>query len=272
MNSEIWGIFAIAVSGPLALFLCGQVLIYLSGARKIQQRKPKKMVVYCDPRSPTSRTVLLLLSEKKCTFSVACVNLEKGHQKLASHKRLQPFGKVPVLKTERGDLYETEAILRYCSEVVKGPTYAPEDPWERASMDRVISMFSSYFSPHFQPIFREQVMKPKQKQTPDADVVKEAMGKLGEFFGVLETEMTKKKGFFLSGMRYSMADMCYMPAFFGLEDAGKLKELLKDRPKLSKWWEFVQKREAWDKTLSYSSRFFGPAGGGKRKKAQKKTK
>merc|ERR1719334_3119477 len=102
------------LAGPATLYLCGMVLIKLSGADKMP-KKPKYITVYIDPRSTCSRAVLFLLKEKVIPrgFRTKIVDLTKKDQKRPEHLRVHPFGKVPVLETDRGVLYETSAILRF---------------------------------------------------------------------------------------------------------------------------------------------------------------
>lgn len=60
----------------------------------------------------TSR-VLVTLLEKDLAYEFILVDIAKGAQKAEEYKRLQPFGKVPVLDDDGFIIYESRAICKY---------------------------------------------------------------------------------------------------------------------------------------------------------------
>ena len=60
----------------------------------------------------TSR-VLVTILEKQLPYELIFVDIAKGEQKSDDYKKLQPFGKVPVLEDDGFVMYESRAICKY---------------------------------------------------------------------------------------------------------------------------------------------------------------
>ncbi|WP_417434249.1 glutathione S-transferase family protein [Hoeflea sp.] len=58
-----------------------------------------------------------------------------------------PFGKIPILRHGDLTLYETLAITRYIDDRFDGPPLQPEDPVDRARMNRIISIVDTQLYP-----------------------------------------------------------------------------------------------------------------------------
>ena len=91
------------------------------------------------------RTVRMLLAEKGVTdYEQVPVNVLKGEPKSPEHRKLHPFGKVPVVEVDGFRVIETPAILRYLDAVLPGPKLVPADPKDAARADMVVSIIDSY--------------------------------------------------------------------------------------------------------------------------------
>jgi len=60
----------------------------------------------------TSR-VLVTILEKELPYELILVDIAKGEQKREDYKKLQPFGKVPVLDDDGFVIFESRAICKY---------------------------------------------------------------------------------------------------------------------------------------------------------------
>ena len=60
----------------------------------------------------TSR-VLVAILEKELPYELILVDVAKGDQKTEDYKKLQPFGKVPVLDDDGFIMFESRAICKY---------------------------------------------------------------------------------------------------------------------------------------------------------------
>lgn len=60
----------------------------------------------------TSR-VLVTILEKELPYEHILIDIAKGGQHSEDYKKLQPFGKVPVLEDDGFFIYESRAICKY---------------------------------------------------------------------------------------------------------------------------------------------------------------
>jgi glutathione S-transferase len=62
--------------------------------------------------------VLVTILEKELPYEHILIDIAKGDQKTDEYKKLQPFGKVPVLEDDGLFLYESRAICKYLARFV----------------------------------------------------------------------------------------------------------------------------------------------------------
>jgi glutathione S-transferase len=98
--------------------------------------------LYHFPISPFCRKVRLTLSEKR--VEVALVE-QRYWEPDADFLRRNPAGKVPVLKTGRHLLSESQAICEYLEETVPDPALMPRDPARRHEVRRLCAWFDDKF-------------------------------------------------------------------------------------------------------------------------------
>lgn len=60
----------------------------------------------------TSR-VLVTILEKELPYEFILIDIAKGDQKSEEYRKLQPFGKVPVLDDDGFLIFESRAICKY---------------------------------------------------------------------------------------------------------------------------------------------------------------
>ncbi len=60
----------------------------------------------------TSR-VLVTILEKELPYELILIDIYKGEHKSNDYKKLQPFGKVPVLDDDGFQIFESRAICKY---------------------------------------------------------------------------------------------------------------------------------------------------------------
>ncbi len=98
--------------------------------------------LYHQPLSPFCRKVRLVLAEKK--IEVELIE-EKPWEKRMDFLRLNPAGKVPVLRLDGLILSESGAICEYLEEVYPEPALLPHAPAERAEARRLAAWFDDKF-------------------------------------------------------------------------------------------------------------------------------
>ncbi|MBL4806775.1 MAG: glutathione S-transferase family protein [Rhodobacteraceae bacterium] len=98
--------------------------------------------LYHLPLSPFCRKVRLVLAEKK--IEVELVE-EKYWEKNLDYLRLNPSGKVPMLRIDGLILAESTAIVEYLEETHPTPRLLPRQPAERAEVRRLMGWFDDKF-------------------------------------------------------------------------------------------------------------------------------
>ncbi len=98
--------------------------------------------LYHYPLSPFSRKVRLVLAEKG--IEVELVE-ERYWEKRPDFLRMNPSGKVPVLKADKLTLAESGAICEYLDEIHPEPALFPTDIEKRAEVRRLASWFDDKF-------------------------------------------------------------------------------------------------------------------------------
>lgn len=97
--------------------------------------------IYGTKTSTCTQRVLAVLHEKKARFEFVEIDWLKGEHKSASHLKLHPFGKVPVLEDDGFVLFESRAIANYIARKFAGQGTsllpADDDLKARALFDRV---------------------------------------------------------------------------------------------------------------------------------------
>jgi glutathione S-transferase len=124
------------------------------------------LTVYGRHNSSNSAKVLWLLEALNRDYDLVLTGTGFGPTDTAEFRAMNPFGKVPVLRD--GDLivWESNAILRYLAGQY-GPTPLwPENPAERAQIDRWMDWASISFTP---PLTRLRKAR-KAGKTEDRDL------------------------------------------------------------------------------------------------------
>ena len=103
-----------------------------------------KPFLYDFAGSTYARTVRMLMTEKGVDHDSMQVNVLEGEPQQPEHLARHPFGKVPVLEHDGHRVLETTAICNYVDAVFDGPSFVPNDPWDRARMDMTTSFVDSY--------------------------------------------------------------------------------------------------------------------------------
>jgi len=98
--------------------------------------------LYHSPLSPFCRKVRLVLAEKKLEVELIEERYWEGR---ADFLRMNPAGKVPVLRENGLTLGESTAICEYLEETHPEPALLPERPAERAEVRRLVCWFDDKF-------------------------------------------------------------------------------------------------------------------------------
>lgn len=202
------------------------------------------MKLYGNPGSTCTRKVLTTLAEKGASADFVEIDLAKGEQKSAEHRKHQPFGVVPALDDNGFEMFESRAIIRYLDDTLPGPKLTPSDPKQKAKMEQWTSVEYSYFTPHAMKIIYQKLLYPMRGMATDMKVVDDAKAELGKTLDIMERELGRQP--FLAGEQFSLADISYMP-YIEYLFAGQEGELIQSRPHVAMWWKRISERPSWQK-------------------------
>lgn len=98
------------------------------------------MILYSYPATPNTRRIAIYLKEKGLAvpYEEVLIDLAKGEQQEPEFLKINPLGKVPVLKTDDGVLInQSLSIVEYLEELNPEPSMFGGSPGERASVKAV---------------------------------------------------------------------------------------------------------------------------------------
>lgn len=194
--------------------------------------------VYGDHRSTCTQRILILLEELSLKYTLHPINLFKGDHKTETFLKMQPFGKIPVVKYDDRVLFESRSILRY---IARNNTEI-EDFLGGTDVDMWLEAESQNFYPCASTIVYEMVFKELLSAgNPDTKLVQESVKRLESVLDVYESQLSENK--FIAGDHYSIADISHIPYIVQLLHCG-YKSVFRDRPNVYKWIKRIVKRDS----------------------------
>ena len=195
------------------------------------------------------RIARLALAEKGVAYRLVEIDIFAEGGRPADYAARQPFGCIPAFEHDGFRLYETGAITRYIEEAFAGPPLMPATPKGRARANQVMSVVDNYAYPAMVwGVFVEAVRAPAQGRTGDAAKIAEALGKSQICLDALEA--IAEPGGALLGGSISLADLYLAPVMRYFTMAGEGAALLIQRPRLARWWGWMQQRPSMAATKS----------------------
>jgi glutathione S-transferase len=186
------------------------------------------------------RIVRVALREKGVAFRVEEVDpfAPDAGERL---RGLHPFGRVPVLRHGRFDLYETSAITRYVDATFDGPRLVPDGAQAAARMAQVIALLDANgYWPMIRQVFARRVFAPDEDTTTNEAEVAEGLAASRPVLAALEA--IAAEGRVLSGGAITLAD-CHCGAMMDyFTRAPEGDRLLRSHPHLEAWWRAIGER------------------------------
>ena len=171
------------------------------------------MTIYDYPGCPFGRKVRIVLAEKELEFDSVTVDLAKGQQRSDEFRRLNPFGKVPVLVDEGSVVYESTIINEYLNdEYPHPPELLPEDSGERARVRLLVDFADRAFTLPVMALEREA--KAVEKDEARIQAAREAVAKALQ---MLDRELAGRE---YLAEDFSLADVAFAPALLMLPQIG----------------------------------------------------
>ncbi|MDN3524570.1 glutathione S-transferase family protein [Halomonas sabkhae] len=194
-----------------------------------------KPVLYGYSPSSYVFSVRILLAGKSVAYDQVPLDVIAGEPRSAEHRRLHPFGKVPVLVHDGLRMLETSAIMRYINDAFGGASFIPDNPRDRARMDMAMGLHESYGYAAMARVVGYHRF-PKFAGHPSREDVEGELERLHTLFA----ELMRLRGDspYIAGDLPSLADFFVAPACFYLEEVGETGRFL-DLPGFAEWWARV---------------------------------
>lgn len=193
-----------------------------------------------------TRALRMALAEKDLSCEYAEVNpfSEDGQAALAGH---HAFGRVPVLRHESFELYETVAILGYLDDAFERSTLSPADAEARARMRQVMSIADAYvYWPLVRQVFSHGYYQPAIGMDGEPGVLAEGMARSAPVLDALES--IAATGVVLTGRAVTQADCLLLPMIDAFACVPEARELLAERASLYDWFTTISKRASAEET------------------------
>ncbi|HED33975.1 MAG TPA: glutathione S-transferase family protein [Gammaproteobacteria bacterium] len=178
----------------------------------------------------------IALNEKGVDYKTRYIDLEEP---AAWFTEISPLGKVPVLKTDSGAIFESMVIAEYLDEVYE-PRLHPEDPMEKARHRSWIEYASEVTMKQFS-LFMSSGGK----------LFETRKGELSGLLDVLIGQLSDDGPMF-SGEDFRLVDAAFAPVFMRLELVGKFFDhgLYERDSRLGQWSKALMDRESVKKSVS----------------------
>ena len=236
--------------------------------------------LYNFPQSTCSQKVRLVLWEKGLEFIDRPVDSTKREHLSDWYLKLNPHGVVPTLIHDDQVIIDSSVIIEYLDDVFPENSLTPSDPVERAHMRKWmryfeevptpsvrVPSFNQYLSKRFDKLtdeqfknftdnhpIRRQFYKRMSKEGGFNDKDTEAaMDRMRQTIDNMETGLEKSGGPWLMGEMLTLAEYTVLPVIDRMNDLGH-SHLWEGHPKVSAWYEALQKRDAFKKTYYKKTR------------------
>jgi glutathione S-transferase len=164
------------------------------------------LTLYWGSGSPFSWRVLLALEHKRLPYESQLLHFDKQEHQSPQMLKLNPRGRLPVLKDGDYVIFESVAILYYLDTKYPQTPIFGLNPEEAGVIMRVICEFQAYAEPSVQKIiaaiFADQV-------ADDIDALTDAMHLVGREARTIEGRLSKEE--WIVGANYSALDMVIFP-------------------------------------------------------------
>lgn len=185
--------------------------------------------IHGHPISTWVRTVQMTCIEKGIEHEL--VRIAYGS---AEHRRLHPFGRIPVVEIGETVIFETLAIVGNLDEAFPGPSLQPERGAARTRMRTWMGLCGDY-------LYRDVVRTIPRDRQATAEELATALGALQAADGFMSEDA------FLAGDAVTLADLYLLPQLANC--AEKAPELLDGLPALAGWTQRMSERPSVRRTV-----------------------
>jgi glutathione S-transferase len=219
----------------------------------IRYNPPMALTLYWGSGSPFSWRVLLALEHKGLQYESQMLHFDKQEHQSPQMLKMNPRGRVPVLKDGDYVVFESVAILYYLDLKYPQIPIFGLTPEESGVIMRVICEFQAYAEPSLQKIvgavFSDQV-------AADIDDLTDAMHVVGREARTIEGRLSKEE--WIVGANYTALDMVIFPWIQLLRRAldrsaaaelgARFLPMERNYPALARWIHRIEALPGYDRT------------------------
>lgn len=207
------------------------------------------IIIYGAAASSFVRTTRMAAHEKGLDYKLGQVgDGTVGALGSPEHRKLHPFGKIPVFTDGKVTIWESVAICRYIDEAYEGRALQPDDVLERARMEQWISAALDYVIPQAIRNYAQQYIFPAGPNgQPDMETINAAKPKIREAMLIMDEQLDGRT--WLAGDDVSIADLLYAPALSYVGQMPDGMEAFEGCTNLYRWWEAVSSRDSFTATV-----------------------
>jgi glutathione S-transferase len=192
------------------------------------------VVFYSQVLSVYCWTATHVAAEKGVAYRIESVD-----PRSVEHRRLHPFGKMPVLQHGEIFVYETAAIAHYLDRAFAGPPLQPDDAPAQAEMLRWVSIVNSYIFPIMNRVAKERLLG-RGATGPDEAFLDAAREPLALQMRVNDGALTRNP--FLVGPALTLADSFLLPHLYFVSFTPEGAAALEHAPAARAWLQRMQER------------------------------
>ena len=176
------------------------------------------MKLYQYPLSPNSQKVLALAYEVEIPIEPCTLDVFKGATRTPEMLAKNPNGKVPVLEDGDFVLWESNAMLGYLAAKAGRTDLAPNNPRERAEVDRWLAWQSAHFGPAVSKVSFERIVKKLGGLgAPDEQIIQKGTAEFAIVAKVLDNWLAQRE-YLCGGL--TIADFSLITHAMVLDDCG----------------------------------------------------
>ena len=163
------------------------------------------MKLYAVVGSGNCRKVQATINHLGLDVEVEYLDFFAGDLQKTQFLAINPNGKVPTLTDGTFNLSESNAIMQYLADQVRGNTLFPKDPQTRADIVRWQCWELAHYNNAFATLALETILKPRYMHIdPNQALVVSAQENLAQFAGVLDAHLATRD--YVVGKAVTLAD------------------------------------------------------------------
>jgi glutathione S-transferase len=187
------------------------------------------LTIYGSPFSSPTNKVRFVANYLGLNYQFKPIDLAKGQHLQPDYLKINPFGRVPCIQHDDFNLSESNAIIRYLSDLQQSALY-PLDLKRRAIVDQWIDYASQHIMMALSRIMFNTYLYSILKIEKDERALQDGYKYIKQYLPVVEQQLRNTN--YIAGDHLTLADLCLLAS---LDTAEVLKVDLKGVPHVESW-------------------------------------